>query len=350
MHRVRRTWLAFALCLPLSACSSDPGSGASTVDGGDSFADTGVAPPDGGTDGGSVDASNGDGSVSRDCVGKTGARGDSVRTFDHGGRTRTARIHVPESYDPTVPAMLVFNFHGFTSNGQQQEEYTRMSAASDARGFIAVHANGFETSWNAGACCGAARDQGVDDVGYVMALLTRLEEEYCIDPRRVYSTGMSNGGFLSYRLACERADRFAAIASVTGMLGLDSADCNPSRPVPVLHIHGTEDGIVRYGGGQTSVGTFVSAAASVGHFRTVNGCASEATETFSMGDVRCERWGSCEASSDVELCTVTGGGHTWPGTELDPIVALLFGLGHTTQYLDGTNYVLDFFEAHPMPD
>lgn len=354
MSYTRWLWL-WILLFSLAACSGE--SGAGDADAGTS-PDSGGNTPDGtpgdasdadAPDGNAMDARTDgsplpDGSPTLPCVGKPGTPGDHVVTFEHDGRSRTAQVHVPDSYDAATRTMLVFNFHGFTSNGAQQRDYSRMAAKSDERGFIAVHPDGFESSWNAGTCCGAARDQGVDDVGYVMALLDALEETYCIDERRIFSTGMSNGGFLSYRLACERSDRFAAIASVTGVLGLEPTACDPGRPIPVLHIHGTSDNLVLYEGGTTFVGTFASVTDSVARFRAIDGCPDSSTETFASGDVRCERWGPCAEGSEVVLCTVTDGGHTWPGADPIPF------LGNTTTNLDATEHLLDFFEAHPMPE
>lgn len=299
---------------------------------------------DSGTDSGVEDAAS-DAGGSSSCAGRSGTSGDSIVTLEHGGRTRSARVHVPPSYDPTVPTALVLNFHGLTSNAIGQEQYSDLSAKAGVRGIIAVHPEGHQNSWNASpSCCGVARDEEVDDVGFVMALLDALEASYCIDPKRIYSTGMSNGGFLSYRLACERSDRIAAIASVTGVLGVDAEACTPGRPVPLLQIHGTADFLVLYDGGASLNGTYMSVADSVGRFRMLNQCASTSEETFAQGDVRCERWGECDEGADVELCTVTEGGHTWPGAEPN------FLLGNTTTNLDATEAILDFFEAHPMPD
>src|SRR5690606_3308049 len=145
--------------------------------------------------------------------------------------------------------MLVLNFHGFTSADWQEALLTRMDREVDARGVIVAYPQGVATSWNAGACCGTAWADAVDDVGFVRALIEHLEAEYCIDARGVDATGMSNGGFLSHRLACELSDRIAAIAPVAGVLGVDPASCAPSRPVPVWQFHGTEDPLVPYEGG-----------------------------------------------------------------------------------------------------
>ncbi len=279
------------------------------------------------------------------CEGRTGAAGAQVLTVAHDGLLRRVLLRVPESYDPSAGTMLVLNFHGFTSADWQQELLTRMGDAAEERGFIVAYPQGVATSWNAGDCCGTAWVDGVDDVGFVRAVLDRLESEWCIDPRRVFATGMSNGGFFSHRLACELSDRVAAIAPVAGVLGVDA--CRPPREVPVFHFHGTDDLLVPYEGGTPVVHelgagvVFRSVTDTLSHWAAHNRCEGEPIATMHEGDVTCVEWTGCEAVT--RLCTVDGGGHTWPGGL--PIVFL----GHTTTHLDATSAMLDFFEANPMP-
>jgi len=279
------------------------------------------------------------------CEGKTGAAGDHVIVVPHDGLLRRVLLHVPESYDPAAGTTLVLNFHGFSSADWQQSLLTHMNRTSDERGFLVAYPQGVATSWNAGDCCGTAWVDGVDDVGFVRAMLDRLERDYCVDPRRVHATGMSNGGFISHRLACELEDRIASIAPVAGVLGMDT--CRPSRPVPVFHFHGTEDLLVPYEGGTPVVHelgagvVFRAVSETMEHWRVVNGCDATPTETLREGDVTCIEWQGCSAST--RLCTVDGGGHTWPGGMPIPF------LGHTTDDVDATDAMIDFFDAHPMP-
>lgn len=282
------------------------------------------------------------------CDGKKGDKGERVMTLSHKGLIRTALVHVPEGYDPGKGAMLVLNFHGFSSDGLQEAVLSRMNKASDERGFIAVYPYGVANSWNAGQCCGTAWLDAVDDVDFVRNLLDKLEADFCIDTRRVFSTGMSNGGFFSHRLGCELSDRIAAIAPVAGVLGISS--CNPPRPVPVFHFHGTEDGLVPYGGGNPvlNVGlegelNFKSVADTMASWRNHNKCSDVSEKIYDEGDAVCLRWGGCSQDADVLLCTITGGGHTWPGGVPIPF------LGKTSGDISATKAMLDFFEAHPMP-
>ena len=278
--------------------------------------------------------------------GLDGAAGRHELAFEHDGRTRRTIVHVPESYDPSVPTSLVFNLHGYMSADWQQALLTHMHEAAEARGVIVAYPQGVDLSWNAGDCCGTAWSDSVDDVGFVRALLDRLEATYCVDPARVYATGMSNGGFMSHRLACEMSDRIAAVAPVAGVLGIDPLSCAPERAVPVLQFHGTADGLVPYGGGTPLISTlgfglvFRSVEETIAHWSVVDGCEAAEVEMYAAGDATCVRRVGCEA--DVELCTVAGGGHTWPGGLAVPF------LGHTTTDVDATERMLDFFEDHPM--
>jgi hypothetical protein len=131
------------------------------------------------------------------------AAGDHTIQVLHAGLKRSALVHIPASADLAARTPLVLNFHGLTSNPEQQVFFSGMNAKADAEGFILVYPAGVQSSWNAGACCGAAIDQNIDDVGFVRALVAQLSATLCIDERRIYATGMSNGGFMSHRLACE---------------------------------------------------------------------------------------------------------------------------------------------------
>lgn len=273
------------------------------------------------------------------CAGRRGTAGaNGVRTVSMGTVTRSFRVYAGRRYDPTRPAMLVLNFHGFTSNAAQQERYANMPALADARGFVVASPEGLDASWNAGRCCGLSMARGVDDVAFVRRVIDTVSEEFCIDPHRVFATGMSNGGFLSHRLACELSDRIAAIAPVAGVIGVPR--CAPRRAVPVFQFHGTLDPLVPYQGG--GLQGFDSVADTMRGWAERNGCAPSPMEFLRRGIVHCERWSGCREGAAVQLCTVDGGGHTWPGALPIPV----FGL--TTHEISASEMMLDFFERHPM--
>jgi polyhydroxybutyrate depolymerase len=248
-------------------------------------------------------------------------------------------VHVPSSYAPGSPAPLVLDIHGLTSNAAEQEALSKMNAKSDAKGFLAIYPEGLDSSWNAGACCGRSASDAVDDVGFLTALLDRAEAELCVDRRRVFATGMSNGAFLSHRLACELSSRIAAVAPVAGVNGMPT--CKPSRPVPVFHTHGTLDGLVPYLG-SPALG-FISVNRSFEEWAARNGCTGDPVETFQKDEASCQTYATCTGGAEVTLCTVRGGGHTWPGGM--PVPAL----GFTSNAISATDRMWDFFVKHPMP-
>jgi polyhydroxybutyrate depolymerase len=254
-----------------------------------------------------------------------------------GGRERTARVHVPSSSDPTKAVAVVLNFHGRMSNASQQELISKATSKADAAGFVVVYPEGVGQTWNAGLCCGQAQSENVDDVAFTRDLLDALGKKLCVDPKRVFATGLSNGAFMSNRLACELSDRIAAIGPVAGQLMMTT--CTPSRAVPVMYFHGDADGIVSYEGKYGMPGAQASAKA----WATRNGCDATAKQTYAKGDTTCMTYSGCDASADVTLCTVAGGGHTWPGGTSIPY------LGKTSTDVDATCAMWTFFEAHPMP-
>jgi polyhydroxybutyrate depolymerase len=285
--------------------------------------------------------------------GHMGATGDRTITLTMGEEKRTVFVHVPTSYDAKKGTQLILGFHGYGGNAEGMKTQTGLDGESDKRGFIVAYAQGTGVAskgFNGGDCCGKpAWTANTDDVGFAREIVKLLSVEYCVDPKRVYSAGFSNGGFMSYRFVCEAADVFAAVASVSGVLGLPPEECKPSRPVPIFHIHGTADKTVAFTGGGAAGGLgalvnikFRSVADSVGTFQSQWSCAATSKELVSEGDTRCEEWNGCQGKARIELCTVTDGGHQWPGGKGNP------GGGKTAEF-GTTNAVLEFFAANPMP-
>jgi len=287
-----------------------------------------------------ADAPAGDAPAAVACTGKTAMTGNATWTIQSGGVSRTMIVHVPTGYDPARGTPLVVNFHGYTSDAAQEALLSLMSPKADAAGFVVIYPNGTGApqSWNAGACCGSAAATGVDDIAFVKDLLAAANDRLCIDPARVYATGMSNGGFLSHRIGCELADRFAAIAPVAGVLGMTS--CTPARPIPVLGFHGTLDTLVPYGC-DPAIG-FPAVADTYAAWAARDACASTPVETFRNGDAHCSTYSGCAGGAEVTLCTIDGGGHTWPGGTPVPT------LGLTSTDISATDTMWTFFAAHPM--
>ncbi len=258
---------------------------------------------------------------------------------DFGGAARRYLLHVPAGWDGASALPLVLNFHGYTYSADQQPDYTGMTPVADANGFAVAYPDGTGNSWNGGACCGSAAGANLDDVGFARAVVADASSKICVDARRVYATGMSNGGFLSHRLACQAADVFAAVAPVAGVLGIDAGECTPSRPVPVMHFHGTSDLVVPYGGNPLL--RYVSVADTVDGWAKRNGCTDAPTTTFTNGNAKCESRFACSGGAEVTLCTIQGMGHCWPGR-----TSCLFS-GSTD--ISATDAMWPFFQKHALP-
>ena len=179
--------------------------------------------------------------------------GDSIRSLQVGSLKRSYRVHLPPQYDGSKPTPVVLAFHGGASNAAQMVRFCGLSDKADEAGFICVYPNGTGRmhgvfTWNGGNCCGYAKQNQIDNVAFVRALLGDLHQVAAVDRKRVFATGMSNGAIFSYRLASEMADQIAAIAPVAGSMGTET--CNPTRPVPVIHFHGTDDDFCPFEGGR----------------------------------------------------------------------------------------------------
>lgn len=272
----------------------------------------------------------------------------TVESITHDGIQRDYRLYIPAPYDGSEQVPVVFNLHGYTSDAFQQEIYGDFRPIADTANFFLVHPQGTEdntgtTFWNALGFPG----ETVDDVGFISALIDTIASEYNIDLDRVYSTGMSNGGFMSYKLACELPDRIAAIASVTGsMVEQDLNTCNPTEPIPVMQIHGTNDLSVPYSGSQ---GGFVGIEELVAAWANKNNCSGSPSVTAvpdidMTDDCTSERWlytGGDEGST-VELYKVQGGAHTWPGA--NPFFTSVLGI--TSQDFSASVEIWRFFRKY----
>ncbi len=269
---------------------------------------------------------------------------DAIEEIQFDGRSRTFIVHFPKGYCDEKPVPLVLSFHGRHGQGKNQAKLSGFDEVADRHGFIVVYPDGVGKSWNALHGTGEAEELGVDDVGFVGALIDTMMERYKIDPRRIYASGMSNGGVFAHRLGCEMSERFAAIASVAGQMAPKMAEqCDPTDGVAVIDFHGTKDRIVPYDGGKTKGGgDLLSAPATAGVWRSVNGCDKNSKQTFAKGDVTCLTYTGGRAP--VTLCTVKGTGHTWPGGyQYMPRILV----GKTSRDVDASEMIWDFFAANP---
>jgi polyhydroxybutyrate depolymerase len=297
------------VALLVAGCGEDEKPGPGTTPPPDSGStDTGSST----TEDGASDAPSGD---TRPCEGSTITNGNFMLTHD--GVQYGYLVHLPPSYDGTKRTPLLVNWHAYRSNAFQQQFYTGTDTVADEQGFIVVYPDSPDRSWAAGTCC-TNFDGGMpnrDDIGFARALVTAVSKAACIDSKRVYATGMSNGGFMAHRVACEAADIFAAVAPVAANNGV--ANCQPSRPVPIMHFHGTADTTIGYEATELS-GEGVGVVEMMRRWGTRNGCTKGPDTTFQMGTVTCQTWSECNAGALVTLCTAEGAEHCWPGATFCP--------------------------------
>jgi polyhydroxybutyrate depolymerase len=263
-----------------------------------------------------------------------------VLTF--GNLARTYVLHVP----PSPPAGLVINLHGAGMTGAQQAGLTNYNAVANQFGFAVAYPDGIDLSWADGRGASIPDRQGIDDVGFLAALIDRLSVEYGIPPGRVFVTGMSAGAFMANRLACERADLISAIAPVAGTLGA-GVPCAPSRPVSVLQIHGTADPVVPYtGGGMVGRGgpsEILSAPALAALWAAVDGCPGALTaQAPGPGEIQRSVAAGCAGGTEVALVSIDGGGHTWPAGRFALASAVV---GPTSQAINASQASAQFFAA-----
>jgi len=316
---------------------------------------------EGGGEGESVNATTA--APSPGCQGPAAVPGHTDAALEFGGVSRQYALHVPAGYTGQ-PSALVLSMHGFMSNYTEHQTLTGFSQLADAENFLVVYPNGAGApmlSWNAGDCC-EYTETSRDDVGFIAALIDQVGRSACVDLNRVYATGYSNGGFLSHRLACELSNRIAAIATVAGVLGIPPETCNPGRPISVLQLHGTADVVVPYPGGApagwemsfpgVTPPQFRSAEVTRDFWATKNGCSMPSPGVV-MGDVACTAYAACAAGSRVELCTIDGGGHTWPagdhstiGGPLNATITPFFGKVSTS--IDASAHMWQFLETHTL--
>ena len=262
----------------------------------------------------------------------------TVRTVTSGAIERSYRLHLPPNLSMTKPTAVVLNFHGLGSNALQQESYSGLVPVSDREGFILVTPDGTGTTRAWAAL--ASIPTGVDDVLFTKDLLDRVQTDLCVDTARVYSTGMSNGAFMSSRLACVLSDRIAAAAPVAG-LSFPLEPCG--KPVPILAFHGTVDRTVPFEAGLIfGVLPYAGARNYASDWATFNRCAATPEVITVSESVTRETYPKC-SGADVSLFVIKGGGHTWPGASVE-----IGRPGETTKEISAAEEIWKFFAAHPL--
>lgn len=243
---------------------------------------------------------------------------DAGGALPFGGLDRTYVLHVPGGVEH--PSGLVINLHGAGMTGAEQASVTNYNAAADRHGFAVVYPDGIDMSWADGRGASVPDRQGVDDVGFLVALANKLTADLGINPANVYATGLSAGAFMAMRLACQRADVVDAIAPVAGSLG-SAVPCSPSEPVSVLATNGASDTVVPYyGGGMVGRGgasDIVALPAMLDRWRAIDGCPTLPVEDAVTPEVHRFTAAGCADGTEVVFVRVNGGGHEWFGGASD---------------------------------
>lgn len=280
--------------------------------------------------------------------------GDATFQFESGGHRRFYRVHVPRSYDPQHPAPLVVALHGGGGSMDYEADDANygLVSASEQHGFVVAFPNGFSrlpngrlATWNAGRCCGPARDRGVDDVGFIREMLAHLDRQLVLDPARTYATGMSNGAMMAFRLACEMPRRFAAIAAVAGTDNTER--CEPAQPVSVLEIHARDDDHVPFEGGvgpkarRDAVTEFTSVPATIERWVQHDHCSGTPQRVLEVPGAHCDAYTHCEGGTEVAACVTERGAHSWPGAQH------WRSSEAPSQAISATEQMWRFFSRHP---
>lgn len=272
------------------------------------------------------------------------------------GRKRTYDVHVPPRGAGAAGRPVVLAFHGGYGTGSGMAGLTHLNAVADRLGFVAVYPDGIGRGWNDGRGSTPAERRRIDDVAFVARLIDQLVQDFGVDERRVFATGISNGSMFAERLGCELAGRPSGIAPVAGALpaGVAGSSCRPVRPLAVLLVHGDQDPLVPYAGGSVrgrGGGGSVTSVAETGAFwRSRAGCTgTTATLLPDVTDddgtrVRVERGTGCAPAAPVTVYSVVAGGHTWPGGRQYLPAAVV---GRTSRDLDASEAILGFFASVP---
>ncbi len=261
------------------------------------------------------------------------------------GENRSYDLYVPKSVNPSMPAPLVISLHGYSSKPSDMIYSTRWNDLANGEGFIAVYplAHGSPTYWRTTGST-YSTESAMMDVQFISDIISQLENKYKIDPTRIYVNGMSNGGGMTIVLACHLADRLAAVGSVAGAYSFPADLCTPSRPVPLIAFHGSDDPTIPYDGGMAFGFNYPSLPLFAENWASSNNC-TETESTPQEGEISITKYTHCAQNADVVLYTIHGGGHTWPGDT--PAATPTWG--YTTQQIDATALMWQFFEQHPLP-
>lgn len=304
--------------------------------------------------------------------------------IQHQGVERKYIVYGPLLKKP-IKLPVVIAFHGGGGNAEKSIQFYDLHKKAEKEKFLLVYPEGYGRilnsgslgSWNAGRCCPPASKDNIDDVGFIREMIKKLNEDYKIDTKRIYLTGMSNGALMVYKLACELSDQIAAIAAVGGHDALDK--CNPSRAVPTLHIHGTEDHCSSYNGGgcggcgkdymramlglqkaKTMLWDCESVQAYFDIWSKIAKCNTKTNKFLLKDKVECQKYSGCANDAHMLFCSIDGMGHVWPGDTNYKIAACRKHLngkhcrnwkeivGPTSDAIDANDFIWAFFKQQKL--
>lgn len=261
-------------------------------------------------------------------------------SFNYDGLLRNYKVHLPPNYNPSLTFSMVINIHGYTSNAAEQELYTNFNVIADTANVIVVYPDGINNAWNSG--WSTPYHSGINDVGFLSALIDTMLANFSINPCKVYSIGMSNGGFMSHMLACELEGKIAAIAGVTGMLADSVAFyCQSTRAVPIMQIQGDNDPVVNFNGSDYAYRSYND---MITWWSNHNGCISSPSN-YSYPNINSADnsiaalsvWNNCNGNSEIYGLRIINGGHTWPGGSVD-----IPSNGNTNRDINASNEIWKF--------
>ncbi|MCJ7568494.1 MAG: hypothetical protein MUO58_13220 [Anaerolineales bacterium] len=292
------------------------------------------------------------------CVGsnsETPRAGTSARSLVSADLQRCYLLHIPPGYERGQSLPLIISLPGFTSNPTGQEYLTRWNEVADEEGVLVVYPQGtsFPLRWNSST---TFTDSEADDVQFIADLIDEVSNIVTVDPLRIYIDGMSNGGSMANRIACELAGTVAAVGVVTGPPVEPPGGCNPERPISLIAFYGTDDPLVAYEGGIVSESfisklinrsshpvSFPSVKSYIEAWAERDGCTLVPELIPAQGDASGVRYTGCKNASEIVFYTIEGGGHTWPGGRPTYV-------GKTSRDINASQVMWEFFKAHPLTD
>jgi polyhydroxybutyrate depolymerase len=276
--------------------------------------------------------------------------GDYKFSLTHNGEIRSYLLHVPISYQSTRSTPLILAFHGGLGSAEIMRNNYGFVEKSEKEGFLVAFPNGTSrlssgkmATWNAGNCCGYAVESESDDVGFVKAVIGDIQQKFNV--RAVFATGMSNGGMISHRLACETPELFTAIAAVAGTNNFPN--CVPAMSISILHIHSLKDNHVLFNGGcgpgciSNSETEHVSVSSTMEEWVALNHCDTTPIRAEINENAYSETYSGCDGNSKVKLIVTKDGGHSWPSASF---TANQLEKNSPSQAISATDEVWAFFE------